>query len=38
MIRITQARSAKQLAAAHALLQAYADALPSFTLADGICP
>jgi hypothetical protein len=38
MIRITQARSAKQIGAARTLLQAYADALPSFTLADGVCP
>jgi hypothetical protein len=38
MIRITQAKSAKQLSAARTLLQAYADVLPEFTLADGVCP
>jgi hypothetical protein len=38
MLRITQAKSAKQLADVCALLQAYADALPTFTLADGVCP
>ena len=38
MIRITQAKSAKQLDSARTLLQEYADALPTFTLADGVCP
>jgi hypothetical protein len=38
MIRITQAQSIMQIAAVRTLLQAYADALPSFTLADGVCP
>ena len=38
MIRITQAKTTNQLTAARALLQDYADALPTFTLADGVCP